>query len=833
MSINRTKILNAAQKYYQKRNWEKAAREYSKLVEDDPSDARNQLKLADCLVKDGDHSGALAAYKSVAYYYLEDDIYDKAVAIFKQALRLAPKDAELHSALGDAYHHLGRLKEANRAYSQGYKIYKSKQDAPSQRRTLEKMTQIDPEDYALRIQLAERYAKDQMKDKAIAIFESAASLLQDEGRTEEYLQVAERILYLDKSKMDVRKKVIRLNMDARNYERALKHLQVAFKHDQSNTEVLRMLGIAFEQLGKPEKAAIVFMDLARMHFKSDEAKRVVEALHNVLRLNPNHAEARRMMARFEQRRKQARDSGVQPLPERARPQERARLQPPARPAPAPTALPEIELLDDDLDLGGAFSVTSPSSPRVPAVIAQAQPRELSLDQQWGDGTFEGIDLDLGQIKSYHNEPPKPDLPEIQDIHELQELNDVLDIEFVPEVSDPEEFKIVEQHISETKVFLKYGLYDKAIQSLMDVSTRFPTNVEVREELASVYILRKQGMLAANQFFELAKIVQHQPALARDYLERAKPHLDSHDVIWAVANQIGLNLELDEPRTNDLSVAEATLDEFSDGQNVDDFLDGMFGSPPVSEAPAVAPGFGLNFDDLMEPSEVLELDDADLILEDDSFAEETTSPDAVWADGAVDDMFNDLFKEVDTSGLRASAMGRSSISGIGGLDELDGVIEQGLLKEQRRLDLGNMQAGPSSSHSMSDDHFGLNSLSGAFGGLDEASMPNQPAVGGQVFDLSASMPGLANVGGGVMNTNYELGAAYMDMGLVEEALDEFKQATTDPQIRDLAIYSIALCETRLGRNDQARGRVDQLLRQPSLDARVAQSARALLNRLAST
>lgn len=824
MSINRTKILNAAQKHYQKRNWEKAAREYSKLVEDDPSDVRNHLKLADCLVKDGDHSGALAAYKSVAYHYSKDGIYDKAVAIFKQALRLAPKDPELHGALGDAYHHLGRLKEAIRAYNQSYKIYKAKQDAPSQRRLLEKMTRVDPEDYALRIQLAERYAKDKMQDKAIEIFESAAALLREEGRTEEYLQVAERILYLDRSKMDMRKEVIRLNMDGRNYERALKHLQVAFKHDQTNTEVLRMLGVAFEQLGKPEKAAIVFMDLARMHFKSDEAKRVVEALHNVLRLNPNHTEARRMMARFEQRRQQVRDSKVQPIP--VAPSKPAR----PTPRPAPDALPEIELLDDDLDLGESFSVTNaPAANRAPASgVAASASKGLSLDQQWGDGTFDGIDLDLGQLQAYNKPVAAP-----------EPIEEVLDIEFIPEISEPEEQDVVEQHISETKVFLKYGLYDKAVQSLMEVSKRFPSNVEVREELANIYVLRKQGVLAADQYFEIAKIVQHQPALAREYLERAKPHLEDHAVVWAVANQIGLSLD-DDDDVHTIDLGMPALDEFSDGQNVDDFLDGMFGATPSpkpiasSEPAAPKPAtFDLNFDDLMDASEVLELDDADLILEDESFAEEITTDDSarsmIWSDGAVDDMFDDLFNEVDTSGLRASAMGRSSISGMGDLDELDSVIEQGLAKEQRRLDLGNMQAGPSTLSPIGEDHFGLNSLSGAFGGLDEFSPQQQPSVGAQVFDLSASMPGLAQVGG-VMNTNYELGAAYMDMGLVEEALDEFKQAISDPQIRDLALYSIALCETRLGRNDQARGRVEQLLRQPSLDPRVADSVQALLERL---
>ena len=92
MAINRTKVLDAAQKHQRKGNFEKAIREYKKLVEDDPGDTRSLLKLADLYTKVGNMGDALESYKSVAYHYLNDDIYDKAVAIFIRRPRRSARD---------------------------------------------------------------------------------------------------------------------------------------------------------------------------------------------------------------------------------------------------------------------------------------------------------------------------------------------------------------------------------------------------------------------------------------------------------------------------------------------------------------------------------------------------------------------------------------------------------------------------------------------------------------------------------------------------------------------------------------------------------------------
>ena len=63
---NKNKIINQAQKFIQKGQWDKAIKELQKLVAEDPSDVRTLLKLGDVYAKKGERDQATKVYKQVA-----------------------------------------------------------------------------------------------------------------------------------------------------------------------------------------------------------------------------------------------------------------------------------------------------------------------------------------------------------------------------------------------------------------------------------------------------------------------------------------------------------------------------------------------------------------------------------------------------------------------------------------------------------------------------------------------------------------------------------------------------------------------------------------------
>ena len=90
MSVNKNKITAQAQKYTAKGQFEKAILEYRKILKSDANDIRTWLKMGDLYTRMGARKEATETYLKVAEYYRNSDFHLKAVAVYKQVLKLYP-----------------------------------------------------------------------------------------------------------------------------------------------------------------------------------------------------------------------------------------------------------------------------------------------------------------------------------------------------------------------------------------------------------------------------------------------------------------------------------------------------------------------------------------------------------------------------------------------------------------------------------------------------------------------------------------------------------------------------------------------------------------------
>ena len=88
--LNKNKVIAAAQKFVQKGHFDRAIREYQKIVEEDPRDVRIWLKIGDLYAKKNSRQEAVDTYLKVAEFYSKQGFYLKAVAVDKQILKLDP-----------------------------------------------------------------------------------------------------------------------------------------------------------------------------------------------------------------------------------------------------------------------------------------------------------------------------------------------------------------------------------------------------------------------------------------------------------------------------------------------------------------------------------------------------------------------------------------------------------------------------------------------------------------------------------------------------------------------------------------------------------------------
>lgn len=917
--MNRDKLLASAQKHVRKGNWDRAIRDYRQIVDADPSDVRTLLKVADLHVKLGEFEDALHAYQQVAYHYASEDIYEKAVAVYKQALRVAPDNAHLHRDLGEAYFRHGRLKDALRVFHKAQKLFRSENDGINQRDVLERMVAIDPEDLGLQVQLAERYEKDGMRDKSLHYFRQAAEQLYEEGRLDEFVQVSERLVFLAPEEVERRKQIVRIYLDRNNNKHALKHLQLLFKDRPEDIETLELLGQTFARLGSKEKAVMVYQELARAFYKNGYEQRKMDTYRKILELDPNHEEARRALGDAARPRHDS-DPGVGDTGNLEEPQDT-------------DALDGIEFLDDDEDTQKYVDV--------PERVQQKRQTNnfLDLTDSIGDIGSEalsriderpGTSIGRQATEVVRDSDDIEDLPEIEIIAEADPTQD----EIVATSSD------VRQALTECEVFFKYKLFDRAEGVLTKLVASSPNNVAVREQMLRYYKLKGEDDGCASQLFQLARITATSPERARAYLKEALHYADPQ-IIEQRALQLGISLD------QETLPPEASLDDL-DLDFIDEISEGIHeASEVVEEAPEVAEdpspsvveflppddedeievevafteelphypdqtdperdtispvhqvdqtfenleestgvavvepvditddvqeisledaGVELLEDDamelvddggielvessqLMEPSELneveeLALDDVeevDLDLEgvafdEDDFAALNEDEDEADFDFNItsddaDEMFDQLFggssdadDAFDSAFGGGKGLGAEQSEDLSPLGEVDFFIQQEMLSEaedaleaivEQDPDNEGIAARISKIASLRrkfekmDNAFGTESLSRRFS-------PEYTTMAGELRPPE------------LMNSNIEIGQDYFERGMVAEAIDEFKQALDDPDVKDDALYKIGICELERGDLNEAESVFKSLANDPGISDHIRRSALDHLN-----
>src|SRR5207237_7535694 len=205
--------------------------------------------------------------------------------------------------------------------------------------TLKKLVDLDPDNVASRIRLGEQYARQDDLVEAVAELRRAAQYLQRNGRSDDYLRVAERISHLDQADTGLAKELAEHFLSRGDSKRALAKLQICFKASPRDLGTLQMLARAFQDLGQTSKTLSVLKELARVHAdggRHDDARRVYA---QAAELAPDDPEVTAALQSIESDRPAARPAAVRaPSLQAQAPRAAAGSAPRAGPAGAPQTM---------------------------------------------------------------------------------------------------------------------------------------------------------------------------------------------------------------------------------------------------------------------------------------------------------------------------------------------------------------------------------------------------------------------------------------------------------------------------------------------------------------
>src|SRR5690348_1393340 len=283
--------MDTARKFVEKNQIDKAVKEYLRIVQEDPKDVRVWLKIGDLYAKKGAKQDATDTYLKVARFYHEQGFFLKAVAVYKQILKLDPRLVDVILKLAELYRQLGLMSDAMQHFESVAAHFHREGNTKEALATVKKLVDLDPENIATRIKLAELYSKERLIDDAATEFSVACEQLRRQGRQDDFLKVAERLLWHKPDNQALNRELAGLYLRRNDPRRALQKLQACFKADPRDVETLGLLAQAFQALEQKAKTVSVLKELARVHVENKQRDKAAEVYRKIIEFVPNDADA--------------------------------------------------------------------------------------------------------------------------------------------------------------------------------------------------------------------------------------------------------------------------------------------------------------------------------------------------------------------------------------------------------------------------------------------------------------------------------------------------------------------------------------------------------------
>ncbi len=543
MAVNKNKLMDAARKAVEKGQVDRAIKEYLKVVSEDPDDVRVWLKIGDLYAKRGSKQEATDTYLKVAKFYSEQGFYLKAVAVFKQILKLDPRLVEVNLKLAELYRQLGLLSDAMQHFEMVAAFFHREGKTKEALATIRQLVDLDPENVATRIKLAELYSKEGLVEEASSEFGHACDYLRKHNRQDDFIKVAERLLWHKPENIALSRELASLYLRRNDARRALQKLQICFKADPRDVETLALLAQAFQALEQKGKTVSVLKELARILSENGQRAQAEEVHRKILMYVPDDPDSLAAVGRS------------------------------ARP-PDPSEeidLSASDVIEDELPQRIKRSPVGSKTGSMPLV----NPADLRDYGSMDSGVEPGDEARQPSFADGFDSPSSPGFMASLSLDEESSFD--ADSSVGGEAHADEIVKI----LTETDVYVKYALHQKAIEHLRRVFELDPDNVEARLRLKEILLSQGREDDAVGELLKLAEqTASHDREGAERYLREV--------------------LTIDPDRAEAFDLADRfRLNVRGDGrvEVVDDLADAIEVEVASSEIGAAGADDELEFDDL--------------------------------------------------------------------------------------------------------------------------------------------------------------------------------------------------------------------------------------------
>jgi len=478
MAFSKNKALENALKFLNQGKIPQAIGEYQQILKYDPKDQATLMTVGDLCARQGDSHQAAEYFGRLAELYADEGFNSKAIAIYKKINKLAPAELAPLEHLADLYVQQGVLSEARPIFLQLAEAHLKANRAPQAVDVLRRLVDLEPDNSRVQMRLAELYNVMGRKKESADTYCAYAQRLFDSGDTAEALKFVDRSLEVEAASPEP------LLLKARILTTAQKDQEAAAilaQHPEADAggDVTTLLAEAELKCGQFDNA------IARARRQLEQGSSKCGMLHQVAQALLQAGRPHDALPLLRELRDPMIEAGEQDEFLKTLSGATAKL--PGDPEP-------LEMLAEFCGhTSDPFQLNVAQSQLVDAYAAAgnyARAEELLQELIERNKDDDRLAQRLAQLRARQNgEAPPENAPAVTAVMELAPPPPEPPPATAPaeELLDPETEAYIAQALTDVDLFSSYGLTQKAIHLLESVLERAPRHTPTLERLLDFYV----------------------------------------------------------------------------------------------------------------------------------------------------------------------------------------------------------------------------------------------------------------------------------------------------------------------------------------------------------
>ena len=266
---------------------------FEEATELHPEDVRAWLGLAAVRHERGEDPLAVDAFARAAALYVSRDEILKAIAVYKQATRIAPMRDDLALELAGQYRRQGLDTEAVEQLFAALTARAHRGELLDCLSVIQTALELDKENIGDRVRLAEELSSRGRASEAMEAYSEVIDRLDGAAHRTIYEMVARRMVHHGGAPLTVLLDLAQMELESGSYEAALTLLREAHAGAPGDARTLGALADAFEGLGQAQPAVVALRHQAERYAALNMSDERGATLERILSLAPDDPWARR------------------------------------------------------------------------------------------------------------------------------------------------------------------------------------------------------------------------------------------------------------------------------------------------------------------------------------------------------------------------------------------------------------------------------------------------------------------------------------------------------------------------------------------------------------